>query len=340
MVFTILADPGGRTHAETHSQASSLQPSPGVQPGSRLHQRQVPLSAGAYDSPESRRAYYDLLIRWERGEDIDAAVQPAASPPEPAGRVVVSTQKLLIAELLERYEQHAVDTLPTRWKNHQRAGDSEMHSPSSPGAMRRMFAADFKPSDLRRVREDMIRRGWSGEYINRSVGRIKRFFNWAVEFEHVGPEVAGTLVKLKGLEQYRSEAKEKDPIESVPDEIVEATLRHFVRSEAAADMVQIQRKCGARPGELVAMQVEEIDRRDPECWWFRPRFHKAMHKGKKREIPMGTERRRRSSSPTSWPRGRARFSTMPIATVIGLRSGEHVTERFRIRPSQPFRASS
>jgi len=243
---------------------------------------------GTYDSPESRRAYYDLLMRWERGEDVNGAVQPGASPPEPGTRVVVAPQKLLIAELLERYERHALIY-------YRRDGKSTAEPAILRCALRPLlelcgdiFAAEFKPSDLRRIREDMIHRGWSRRYINRSVGRVKRFFNWAVEFEHVGAEV-GALVKFKGLEQYRSEAKEKDDIESVPDELVEATLPHFVRSEAAADMVQIQRKCGARPGEMIAMQVEEIDRRDPECWWFRPRFHKTMHKGKKREIPIGKE---------------------------------------------------
>src|SRR5262249_48293887 len=82
-------------------------------------------------------------------------------------------------------------------------------------------------------------------------------------------------------------AKEKPEIESVPDEVVEATLSHFPRSEQAADMVRLQRLMYCRPGELVAMQVEEIDRRDPDCWWYRPQFHKTMHKGKVREIPIG-----------------------------------------------------
>ena len=140
-------------------------------------------------------------------------------------------------------------------------------------------------------------------------------------------------MKFKGLEPYRSEAKEKDEIDSVPDEIVEATLPHFVQSEVAADMVRIQRLCGCRPGELVAMTVEEIDRRDPDCWWCQPRFHKTMHKGKERAIPIG-KKARRYCSPTSWPRGRARCFITLTAMVTGWLSGEPATGRFRIRPSQ------
>ena len=127
----------------------------------------------------------------ECGEDIDGTGRTASPPSQPVARVVVAPQKLLIAELLERYEQHAVI-------HYRRDGKSTQEAAILRCALRpllevcgAMFAADFKPSDLRRVREDMIRRGWTRRYINSSVGRVKRFFNWAVEYEHVGPEVAG-----------------------------------------------------------------------------------------------------------------------------------------------------
>jgi len=238
---------------------------------------------GAYDSAESWAAYWALI------NEVERRATPVAGPPapKPHEQAVVAPRLLTIAELLELYDQHA--RIYYRRDGKVTAEPANLRCNLRPllEVYGLTIASAFTPGDLRRVRDEMIRRGWSRRHINHAIGRVKRFFNWCVEYEHIPEHVAGALARVKGLEEYRSLAREKPPVESVPDSVVDATLPHFCRSQMAANMVRLQRLTACRPGELVAMTVEEIDRRDPECWWYRPRFHKTMHQGKDREIPIG-----------------------------------------------------
>jgi integrase len=93
------------------------------------------------------------------------------------------------------------------------------------------------------------------------------------------------LRTVPGLKKGRTEAREKPEIAPVSDADVEATLPELATT--TADMVRIQRLCGCRPGELLAMTVEAIDRTDPQCWVFRPDHHKTEHHGKGRTIFLG-----------------------------------------------------
>ena len=74
-------------------------------------------------------------------------------------------------------------------------------------------------------------------------------------------------------------------MEPVDDAIVEATLEYF-SSPVVADMLQVQRLTGARPGELCAMRPCEIDRTD-DVWVYTPAKHKTQHHGHKRQIAVG-----------------------------------------------------
>jgi integrase len=54
-----------------------------------------------------------------------------------------------------------------------------------------------------------------------------------------------------------------------------------------ADMVRIQRLSGCRPGELLAMTADQIDRSDPESWTFAPSEHKTSHHDISRVVMIG-----------------------------------------------------
>ena len=42
-----------------------------------------------------------------------------------------------------------------------------------------------------------------------------------------------------------------------------------------------------RPGEALSMTVEAVDKTDPDCWLYRPRRHKTIHRGRRRVIHLG-----------------------------------------------------
>ncbi len=46
-----------------------------------------------------------------------------------------------------------------------------------------VLVSEFRPSDLKAVRQEMIARGWSRRHINHSIRRIKTMFTWGVEEE-------------------------------------------------------------------------------------------------------------------------------------------------------------
>lgn len=77
----------------------------------------------------------------------------------------------------------------------------------------RTNANEFGPLALKAVRQRMIDNGWSRGYINKSIGRIRRCFKWAVENELVRPDMYHGLMAVSGLRKGRSEAREPDPVQ-------------------------------------------------------------------------------------------------------------------------------
>ena len=90
---------------------------------------------------------------------------------------------------------------------------------------------------------------------------------------------------MKALQEGRSDAREKDPVEAVEDSVVDKILPHC--SRVAADVVRFMRFCGCRPGEVKYVTVEAIDRTNPECWECVIDQHKSSHKGKRRTLYFG-----------------------------------------------------
>jgi integrase len=146
-------------------------------------------------------------------------------------------------------------------------------------------AREFRPKKLRMIQDDMIKLGWSRQYINKATAIVKRCFTWAASEELVPEAVAAALKTVKGLEKDRTAAREKEPIGPVADELIEAVLPHV--SDVVADALRVMRLTGARPGEVLAMRAAEIDRTDPACWVHRPGHHKTAHKSKTRAIFIG-----------------------------------------------------
>ena len=192
---------------------------------------------------------------------------------------------LTIAELLERYRQHVESyyRLPNGEPTSEVACIALAAKP-----LRLLYgdhpAASFGPLALEALQNRFIEAGWSRNCVNASVDRIRRAFKWGVSKQLVPAAVYEALRTLAGLRRGRSAARETEPIGPVDDATVEATLPHLPAT--VADMVRVQRWTGARPDEVCAMRVGEVDR-SSDVWQYRPGHHKTEHHGRARVILIG-----------------------------------------------------
>ncbi len=215
---------------------------------------------GKHGTPKSKEAYARFISQLSQGRE-----------PERSRPVPVATP-LLIGELVLQFWEHCKSYYV---KDGKRTGeDVTVHAALQPlvDSFGMTPAAEFGPKKLKLVREEMIRLKWSRRYINAQTSRIRRMFTWAASEELIPGSVALDLRTVQGLLKNRSAAREKPEVGPARDADVEAILPKL--SPIMADMVRVQRLCGCRPGELLAMTVEAIDRSDPSCWEYRPATHK------------------------------------------------------------------
>jgi integrase len=193
---------------------------------------------------------------------------------------------LTIAELLERFWNHAKvyyrrpDGTPT--------GEADVCRAALRPLLRlfgRTLISDFTPQALKLVRAEMVRMGWCRNHVNAAVRRVRRCFRWGVEEGIVPHGVLGAISAVSALKKGRTECKERPPVGPVPDEHIAAVMPHV--SKLVGTMIQVMRLCGARPGEVLRMTVDEIDRSDPACWLYRPRQHKTSHRDRTRTVYLG-----------------------------------------------------
>ena len=156
------------------------------------------------------------------------------------------------------------------------------------GYVKRLYghtpASQFGPLAIKAVREAMIEAGLSRNTTNGYVARIKMAFKWAVSNERVPASVYHGLTTVTGLRRGRSEARETEPVQPVPESMVDAILP-FLSSQARA-MVELMKITGMRAGEVVIMRGCDLDMTGP-VWQYKPASHKTMHHGKMRTVSLG-----------------------------------------------------
>lgn len=225
------------------------------------------LYLGAYDSPESKALYQEICREWTLTH---------AGP----------KAKLTCNELALRYLAHA-----ERYYVKNGVMTSEVHSIRL--ALRylvakhgKMLCVNFGPKALKSVRDDMIAAQYARESINKHVERIRRAFQWAVEQELFPADLWHALKAVKGLAKGRTAAVEPDPVMPVDEQDVDA-IQPFC-SRVIWAMVQTQKLTGMRPGEVVLMKSDDIDR-SRDVWLYMPERHKTEHHGKQRVVPIGPQ---------------------------------------------------
>ncbi len=144
--------------------------------------------------------------------------------------------------------------------------------------------SDFGPLSLVFLRDKWIEAGTKRETINKFCSTVKQAFKWGVAHELVPADVLHALQAVDNLKAGRTKAGEYEKVETVPDEIVDATLPFM--QPVVRDMVQIQRLAGMRPQDVRNMRGCDIDRRG-DVWVYKPFTHKNKHRKQERAIAIG-----------------------------------------------------
>jgi integrase len=231
---------------------------------------------GPWGSSLAEAEYRRVTAEWLAG-----GVVPAA----PRRRLAAGTAT--VGELAREYKAYVI----------QRFGERTYRSSVRPVLVRldRLYghvpAAEFAPGSLETllhacVAEPRVRgRRLSRNYINAKIlPRVKRLFKWAARKGLVPASVWHGLCTVESLERGFKGVPDRSPVGPVADSVVEATLPHL--PPVVADMVQVQRLTGMRPGEVCSLNWAEVDR-GGDVWVYRPGRHKTAHQGKAREVPIG-----------------------------------------------------
>lgn len=219
---------------------------------------------GPYDSEASRREYDRLVGIWQ----ANGRRLPAVS----AEHAETSINEIILA-----FMRHA--------KTHYRRPDGTVTNEITAyrSALRivkclygRETAVTFGPRALIVVREEMVRKGWVRTNINKQVSRIRSLFKWAASQQLVPATVYQSLQTVAGLQAGRTQAKESEPVQPVPEQHVIAIRPHVSRQ--VWTVAQLQQLTGARAGEIVRMRPVDLDTTG-EIWVYSPPQHKTRHHG-------------------------------------------------------------
>ena len=281
---------------------------------------------GVFDSSESRAEYGRLIA--------ELATAPAAAVVSPAG------PRSTVDQVVLAYLKHAATHYrssggkPTGEVREIKRAVVPLHTLYGHTA-----AADFGPLALATVRQQMIKADLCRKVINQRVDRLKRLFKWAASQELVPVAVYQALRTLGGLQKGRCEASESAPVKPVDPAHVSATLP-FLGAHVRA-MVELQLLTGMRPGEVCALRLADIDATGT-VWFFRPRQHKTLHRGKERvpDRPEGTHGARRVRRRARSEAGFAGLQPGGVARGVGERGPGLLDSRLsttKILPRHDFK---
>jgi len=196
-------------------------------------------------------------------------------------------------------------------------------------------ACRFGPKKLRQVQERMVAKGVSRQGVNRRINQVRRIFKWGAGEELIPSVVSEALRNLSPLRRGHTAAPEWQRKDLVPDHQVEATLP-FLNPQVRA-MVQLARLTGMRPSEVCRMRTADVDRTDPECWFYLPAKHKTALVGKTRQIAIGPQAIK-ILEPWLIPDEAERFLFRPKDVMRTIWRLKRENRKSRVQPSQQSRA--
>lgn len=150
----------------------------------------------------------------------------------------------------------------------------------------RTAAAEFGPLQFKAVRQSIMGTDVSRSYVNQTMRKIAAVFRWGAGEGKIPASIPQSLSMVAGLRRGKTDLRETTPIQPVDDATVDATIPHL--SPVVADMIRLQRLCGARPAEVCILRPCDLDR-SGEVWLYKPKEHKTEHHGKERTIFIGPQ---------------------------------------------------
>jgi integrase len=227
------------------------------------------------------------------------------------------TSSLTVAEAILAYYRHAMAYYADQPKSLAmiRYAIEAIHDTFGPGGARlsEIPAAEFRGRALKEVRDyltnvRMSRRDpgqrLARKYVNKLVKAIQMAWTWLVGEELVPADSLASLRSVTAMREGKG-GREVPRVSPAPAWAVDATLPYL--SPTVRTMVQVQRWCGARPGEICAMRrgdistsptepvrlpkttmdVAAIDSDGVLVWLYVPGRHKTQWRGRPRVVAIG-----------------------------------------------------
>lgn len=230
---------------------------------------------GKFGTDAARQRYAEVLQ-----QHFSAAAQAAVVQPEPATAPLarlVTVNDLCLRFVTERIPLYLTsEGKPSAERDcfrgvirllHQRFGELPVDN--------------FGPLCLRQIRDDMVKKGWSRNFINKQIRRLRYIFRFGISWEIVDPSVAEKLKSVPALGPLESSAPEYPARKSVPDKD-QRKVRELL-SPAYRDIFDLLRLTGARPGEILRLTVESIQQ-EGDVWHADFERHKTSKFGKSRTL--------------------------------------------------------
>lgn len=216
---------------------------------------------GRFNSPESREAYKQFLVR----------VLGEAMLPDIVGEAEQITVEVIMAAFLQ-------------WAAKRYPGGNRGEWGNCKYAVRlflQLYAAypavGIGPLRFKKFQQSLVDAGHSPRYINQCCAKIRRAFKWAASEEVVPITTYQGIATVQGVREPPREDK------SIPRSDVDAILGEL--SPTIAAMAEFQWLTGARSQSICAAKPEQFDTsKDP--WLWRP-VHKTQHRGVRLVLPIG-----------------------------------------------------
>lgn len=238
--------------------------------GSRVCERHF----GPWASEEARRNYGRFMAEWATGS--------AQHPADPHGESV--------SALVARWLAHAA----TEYRKDGKLTGTYTVCQCACRALNELYgdtgANDFRPGDLRTVRQVWVDRGLARITCNQYADILVRMFGWAVGQSLVPPTVVHALREVESLKAGRTTAPDKPKKTSATDAQIAAVLPYLSpnkeRRARLVAMVTLQRLTGMRPGEVAKLRPCDLDR-TADVWRYTVSKPKGFHRGKPQVYYLG-----------------------------------------------------
>jgi integrase len=234
-----------------------------IAPGKRIY-------LGAYGSAESKQEYRRVLETLDLGET-----------PKPPSALTITVLLDQFDDWARKEYRRADGSLSPGFKHIADAIQTMLDSPFA-----NLPASEFSTTHLEDVRDDLLKKGrLARTTINFRMKYIRAIFRWAERKRLVPKGTWEHLKTVQGLKRGRSGARDNDPVEPVPQPMIDAVLPLVPRQVKA--LIQLQLLGGYRPGELLKLTSADLGDLSKPLWVVRLNDHKTAHHGYARTLRFG-----------------------------------------------------